>query len=507
MAALVATLGCGSSSSSNRATRGGGGGGGGGNAVPCTFAQATGTHTSGAGAGVTQAATFFGMHLNSPQAPWPFYNNASGGTSTLPFGSQRLWDSGVAWVQVNTSQGVYDWSKFDTWLDNAASHGVTDMLYTLARTPQFYSQNPNDSTCVGSGTTPPGQCDPPLDLNSDGTGSDDVWIGWVTAAAQHSAGRKAAGQLGINYYEIWNEWNIALFWVGTPAQLVRMEQDARCVVEGPPAGLPCNPNSSFPSGTGLDPTAKIVTASAVGAHPVLDAVSTNMQTYFTTAVNGQFGGAFADAIGFHGYVGTGTSNGTPIPCPVAEDVNTVLADLNSTISANAGVAANKPLFNTEGGWSKADDEGFTDEDRQAAYLPRYLMLQQSSGINRVFWYAWDSKRLASLYNVTDGHATKAATAYGQVNAWTNGATVSAPCTESGTVWSCGYARSGGYAALAVWDASQDCTSSSCPTTAFNVPTGGYTEFRDVAGNVTALNGATTVQIAAKPILLETGALP
>ncbi len=154
-----------------------------------------------------------------------------------------------------------------------------DAIFTLARTPAWASQNPNDTTCNTTGA-----CDPPIDLNSDGSGADDAWIAWITALAQHSYDRKLAGQTGISYYEIWNEWNIAGYWNGTPQQLVRMEQDARCVVKGPPSGRSCYPGISF-SGRGTDPTADIVSPSPVGAHSVLNAVETNLATYFSTYVN------------------------------------------------------------------------------------------------------------------------------------------------------------------------------------------------------------------------------
>ncbi len=39
------------------------------------------------------------------------------------------------------------------------------------------------------------------------------------------------------------------------------------------------------------------------------------------------------------------------------------------------------------------------------------------------------------------------------------------------------------------------------------PSGGYTEYRDVTGNVTSLNGVAAVQIGAQPIPLETAPLP
>jgi hypothetical protein len=507
LSTVLGAIGCGGAGGTPTFSGGGGNnggdGGGGGSTqsvLPCTFtAPASGGNTSGAGVNTQITNQYFGMHLNSTNAPWPFF----------PFGSQRMWDAGAAWSQVNTASGVYDWTLMDTWLSEAQEHGVS-MLYNLARTPTWASSVPTDSSCIDSSSNGPGQCDPPLDLNSDGSGADDIWIGWVTAVAQHSQSRKSSGLTGFSYYEIWNEWNTNVFWnpqYATTAQLVRMEQDARCVVEGPPVGLSCNPNSIFPSGTALDPTAKIVSPSPVGAHILLNEVAQSLSLYFQTQVNGNAGGSFSDAIGFHGYVSTSSATSTAsVPCPTAEDINTVIADMNTTLAEFPSLTAGKPLFNTEGGWSKADDEGFTDQDQQAAFLPRYLLLQESAGISGVYWYAWDSKELASLYNDETGTTTKAATAYGEVLNWSVGATVSQACSASGTVWTCGFMRPG-YTGLAVWDASQDCTASSCPTTTFSVPAGGYIEYRDVAGDVISLNGAASVQIGAQPILLETAPLP
>jgi hypothetical protein len=518
LASLVGVVGCGGGSSSSSFTGGGGGGGGGGgtgNAPPCTFTQSASTTTTGAGLNTQVGEHYFGMHLNSVNAPWPFYD-VGGSQTALPFYSQRLWAAGVDWAQVNTASAVFNWTgapeNMDTWMSDAEAHPPVDMLYTLAYTPTWASSQPNDTSCSNA-SKGPGECDPPLDLNADGSGTNAIWIAWVTAAAQYSKAEKDAGAPGFSYYEIWNEWNSSVSWnpkYGTTAQLVRMEQDARCVVEGPPSGMSCNPNSTFPSGTNLDPGAKIVSPSPVGAAAGdnLGQVGSSLNTYFSTKVNGYAGGSFSDAIGFHGYVGTATTTGTnAVPCPTPENVNIVMADLNTTLASFPAMAG-KPLFNTEGGWSQAPSEGFTDPDRQAAFLPRYLLLQESDNVSRVYWFAWDSKTDSSLYDVTPpGQVTIAATAYGEVYKWTDGATVGQACTASGTVWTCGFTRPGGYLAKAVWDASQDCTASSCPTTTFTVPAG-YIYYRDVGDdNETSLDGATTVQIGAKPILLETAPLP
>ena len=398
------------------------------------------------------------MHLNSEVAPWPFYD-VSGSIVTLPFASQRLWDAGIAWSQVNTSQGVYDWTtapqNADVWMSDAQAHQPLDELYTLARTPTWASSDAGDTSCIDSAENGGGQCHPPVDLNTDGTGTNAIWIAWVTAAAQYSKAKKDAGEPGFSYYEIWNEWNSSVSWLGTPQQLVRMEQDARCVVEGPPSGKSCYLTSVFPGGTAIDASAKIVSPSPVGAHPMLDAVSDSLQTYFSTTVNNYPGGSFSDVIGFHG-CRTGTkSTTTALPCPTPEDVNTVIADMNTTLASFSSITAGKPLFNTEGGWSEADVEGFTDQDRQAAFLPRYLLLQQSADVgSRVLVRVGQRRGCVRLYNDTTSQATLAATAYGEVNQWTVGATVSKACGATGTVWTCGFTRPGGYTALAVWDASR-----------------------------------------------------
>lgn len=423
-------------------------------------------------------------------------------TVTVPYGGLRLWDTGTGWAEINTSStdfqnGTFDWTNLDAFV--SAKPANVDLLYNLARTPTWASSGPSDSNCdyasIGGG---PGQCHPPVDLNSDGSGTDQDWINWVTAVATRYKGQ-------IKYYEIWNEWNIQLFWVGTPAQLVRMEQDARCVVGGPPTGKTCNPNSTFPSPPGIDPSAQIITPSPVGAATDLNSVASNLTTYFGTTVGGNAGGTFADIIGFHGYVGTTSSSGM---CPQPENVNTVVDDMASVVNGTAGEAG-KPWFDTEGGWSQAPAEDFTDPDRQAAFLPRYYLLQASLGVDRAYWYRWDSGQTygGSLWT-SSGGPTPAATAYGEVSKWIVGATLTnacAPVSGGSSVWTCGFSR-GSYKALAVWDAGQDCLNGSCATTPFNIPSGGYTMMRDVAGNETTLSGSST-PIGAKPILLETGKLP
>ncbi|PYX50207.1 MAG: hypothetical protein DMG79_06500 [Acidobacteria bacterium] len=481
--ALAGAISCGGGSSN----RPGGGGGGGGGGADCKLPLPVNSSPSAqGGVGKQVPSTFMDLHVGSS-------NLVS--TVTVPYGGLRLWDTATGWAQINTASGVYDWSNLDGFV--SALPPGHDLLYNLARTPAWISKNPSDTTCSYSTSAEggPGQCQPPSDLNSDGTGTDAAWIKWVSAVASRYKGQ-------IKYYEIWNEWNAKVFWVGTPAQLVRMEQDARCVVDGPPAGSSCNPGSTFPSGTAIDPGAKIVSPSPVGAAgSMLSSVKDNLNTYFGTSVSGHAGGEFADIIGFHGYVSTGKS-GT---CPVPEDVVTVIDDMNSAITSAPGETG-KPWFNTEDGWSKAAEEGFLDQDRESAFMARYELLQWSMGVDRGYWYRWDSTvgYQGALWTNSTG-PIQAVSTWDEVSKWMVGATLSTACTVKGTVWQCGFTRSGGYAALAVWDSSQDCLKTNCPTTAFTPPAGGYTLYRDLTGKENSISGS--VLIGAKPVLLETSKLP
>ena len=60
---------------------------------------------------------------------------------TLRYGSLRLWDAGVTWPDIETSPGVYDWSRLDALVSAAQEHGV-EVTLVLAMTPSFYGPAP-----------------------------------------------------------------------------------------------------------------------------------------------------------------------------------------------------------------------------------------------------------------------------------------------------------------------------------------------------------------------------
>ena len=414
-------------------------------------------------------ATFFGMHINWASTPWP----------NVPVGSQRLWDTETGWSQINTAAGVYDWTTLDARV-HAALAANADVLYDLARTPGWAQCSNSDTSCGSgdrtiicnyanmTGEAGPGQCFPPNDLKTDGSGTNQHWVDWVTAVATRYKGQ-------IKYYEIWNEPTISTMWQGSDAQLVRMTQDAHCII----AGTGCSSQSTYTQ-TGIDPSAGVTTPAFVSAPGGLD-VGPALDNYLNAG-----GGPYVDVIAFHAYVAY-LSHQPELVVSETASVQSVMASYSQQ---------NKPVFNTEGGWGA--QKSMPDPDLQASWLARYHILQQSSGLARSYWYSWDGI-VTPLWSKTGGTEAGGAT-FGEIQNWLVGATLSSACSSQGTVWTCGYTRTGGYQALAVWDTAQSCNAGTCTTSSFTIPAG-FVYSLDLTGIKTQLSGS-TVQIGLKPILLE-----
>lgn len=417
------------------------------------------------GRGYTIPASFSGMHINLQSTPWP----------AIPVGAVRLWDSNTGWAQIETANGTYDWSVLDTRVNQALAAGA-DLLYDLARTPTFAQCSATNKRCgsgvpvtcsYGDGGTGAGQCYPPNDLNVDGTGANQYWIDWVTAVATRYRTR-------IKFYEIWNEPDITGMWQGTNAQLIRMEQDAHCII----VGTGCSTLSHY-SQTGIDPSALITTpafTSTTSGTTVANATSAYLQAG---------GGAYADVIAFHGYLGKDK--------PAEYFLNTFAAMQNAMATASQ---QSKPLFDTEGSWGSTP--WIYDPDQQQSWLARYMLVQQSAGIRRFYWYSWD-KGTNPLWSHSSG-ISPAGIAHGQVSEWITGATLTTPCMNIGTVWTCSYTKPNGYQSMAVWDTSQTCSGGVCSSSSFKVPSG-YTYWQDLDGNKNRIS-TTSIRIGLKPILLE-----
>jgi hypothetical protein len=377
------------------------------------------------------------------------------------------------WNAIETSSGVYDFSRLDTRLADAQAEGV-DVLYTIYATPTFHSATPTDSSCSEAVAA----CDPPSDVNADGSGTDAAFIAFVTTLVNHAGTQ-------IPYYEVWNEANITSEWNGTWAQLVRMAQDARATI------------------LAVNPKARILSPS-FGELPFASAAAKEA-AYLATAVNGTTGSQAADIINFHGYVVTPS-----LPVPIAEyetvNLNNLRAALTSTDLA-------KPLWDTEWGYSV----GTGDPDLDSAFVVRHLLIQAGQGVARTYYFDWDGNNEEALWSTTltdclnsgtanaGGYLCETGAAYQQVESWLAGATMPTPCTgpmpPATGVWSCPVLKPGGVQALAVWDTSKTCSGGSCTTSTYGYDVRYTRYFTAASGSSSPLSGG-LVQIGAKPVLLS-----
>jgi hypothetical protein len=429
-------------------------------------------------------AQYFGMHLVKNQ-PWP----------TVSFGSLRLWDTDTRWQQMNPASGVYDFSTLDAYLALAHTHAGLDVVLVLGGTPNWISSDPANAVCDYAGTAT-GSCGPPSDLNSDGTGTDQAWRSFVYQLATHVTGLSSDIYSRVAAYELWNEFTRNTeSWTGTHAQMVRMAQDAYCILKGSGTIMAtserCVAQEFHVMAVGLAPLALVVSPSAQSSGADVDVLGDYFSTIDATAAT--------DVIATHNYTYTNGCCASP---------ETLRAQWSALRAALPAIASELPVWSTEGSWGDTALRE-PDLDMQSAYVVRAYLLGWSLGYRRMYWYAWGNSwgRLWSQSGVNGcrdggsgtGCTSPATQAYAAVYSWMVGNIMTRPCTAAGSIYSCQLTRPDGTTMLAVWDAAMSCVSGFCSRSAYAVPPG-YGSYLDLTGarhNVRSRS----IWIGAKPILL------
>ncbi len=366
---------------------------------------------------------------------------------SVPFAGLRLWDTSAVWPKLETDAGVYDFSALDAWLAEAKRLNV-DVVFTFGRTPEWATSGSPDSGC----TYGPACNLPPSDIAS----GDTILKNFTTALVNHSLASTTAH---IKYYEIWNEPDLHGTWAGTPAQLVTMGKDIASIVHA------------------LDKTALVIgpspsTGNQFGIHFLPD--------YYDAG-----GAPNQDIVGMHGYVYTGGVFST-----VPEGIVDTIDQLKILMSAND--AGNLPIFFTEGSWGGAPNNASMTDDEKVAYLARDYLYMWMNGIDRFYWYAWDTSTFGTLES--GGVATPAGNAYGILESWLVGSTHAANnCTkDANATWTCTLTQDSGSPALILWNA--NATHSESVPASFTR----YLTLDDATSHAIAANAVT---VGAKPILV------
>ncbi|HEV2176693.1 MAG TPA: hypothetical protein VGW33_05785 [Terriglobia bacterium] len=459
---LNISCGGGSSSQSQVFTPVGGGGGGTGGT------GGTGPGSSGSGGGgVEIPPTFFGMTIPAGGQDFP-------PSGSVPIGALGH-PSTLAWGFIEKSQGTFDFTAFDTYVNDAVqhglvdSHGVAQVTITFGDTPQWAAADTSNCTAFTATVVCPS---PPAKLSD--------WTNFVQTVISHYNGTTAPH---VKYYELWNEASSGNFWTGSIQDLLNLAAIAYPIIH-------------------QDPFSQLLTPSVSG--PAEGSGSNNGLTYMTSYLQAG-GNKYADGGTFHGYVAK--TNGAsisqfPLPeqsstpsCASGQDcfgsVITKQTAFRQLFDSNG--LKGKPMLDTEGSWGV--NANLPDANQEAAWVAQWFILQAAyyPQITQAVWFTWGSPAGSGQLESSPGVPNTAGTAYGQVYNWLVGATFTGQCSsDSNQTWTCPITRSGGYQALVVWNENGNFSYS--PSTA-------YKQFRDLAGNVSALSGG-PITIGTEPFLLE-----
>jgi hypothetical protein len=338
----------------------------------------------------------------------------------------------------------------------------------------------------------------------------------------------------IGYWELWNEFYRSntlqpgykmtpMSWRGTYAELARMAQDMNCIITGRVQTITTNNNESCAdvlASVGLsapvDPSATIVSPSGMGTNAL--GGLTVLQNFLYCSNNppksaycttGSTGADAVDIINVHVYVEHE---------PIESTWQTNVSNLQTILQVQE---RGKSMMMGEGSFGDPLDEAsnaFKDPQSQASFVARYGLMAWSLGISNMYWYAYDATlptpgRGFGVLMVPDGKQgceqpggciTPAGTAWQQTYNWMVGATMSTPCSNQGTIWTCGLTRTNpsAYQAETIWNNSSKyyCSKEICPTHEVGMPTI-YTQYRDLAGNTMQMQN-NTAPVGSLPILLE-----
>lgn len=403
------------------------------------------------------SASYFGQHMEyiggfvaTPATPFP---TASQGGQ---FGTFRLWDTAY-WASIESSEGQYNWSVVNGIAGILEPKGV-DMIFTFGHLPAWASANPTGNCSPASA----GSCYPPTDAN---------WTAFVTQTVEHNCGT-------IKYYELWNEANLKYFYNGTVAELVHLASLAYPIIK----------SSAYCSVGGTNPNHVLM--------PSINDLSSGSINWLDSYLAAG-GGAYADIGAFHGYSLSTTTPGYVLDSQLVSWVANYRAQL-------AAYGLNLPIWNTEYSWGETDSFPISTigEPARQGFIAQTMLLFAASGVSRSVWYMYDACDWGTMYGPNCGTppnddkqkgARITATAYGSIQTWMIGATLTG-CTVTGNTWVCGLTRTSpaGYSAQAVWSQTGKGT--------YTVPSGTI-QYLDLNGNVHKVSG-TTVQITNLPILLE-----
>lgn len=319
--------------------------------------------------------SFFGMNsgnaIGTNPDPWSYtYQPLKG----LTYGIARSHDArAIDWANIEASAGVYRYDNFDRWAATQKNNGQ-ELLFTVYKTPIFYSSNTSKPSPYGNGYGMP-----PTDMSK--------LVNFVTDLASHSV---SIG-IPIKYWEICNEPNFlgsfagvgARFWGGTVADLSVM---CRLVNQAVKAIIP-DAKIISPACTNWDNVNVLVEGSSSTSAPLASDVATTYELAMMAASDGA-GGTMKDWIDFVGCHLYGSDSGS---YSLVNRINSIKSAMTT-----AGISGKKP-FDTETGITLSTS--FSDY-RQYADLARYYVTCLAMGFEAACYYQIGRPELSIGYSLS-----------------------------------------------------------------------------------------------------------
>lgn len=494
-------------------------------------------------------SNLWAMDINTTSTAAP--NIPAAPTPSRPFGVMRIHDDGANLADIfgmtatgtcNTSTHIYtgcNWTAFDHWVSLAQTGSYT-LMYAFHKTPNFagtYTSSPPDDAddiAMIDAIRNRGGCTAIVQ-----TGCIKYWEIWNEP--NNDPGTLSSTSSGTPY------------WSGSIENLIHhaglIVQEVKTVSNGGVNGVDPNAVIVAPGAAGFGDYTNLAGGMNVSGgcthwgngNQFPEAFICEYLRRTGSGVGDLTGAAYTDVVSQHSYPNGGGAGGSLSTISEAGLVShlggtqTALGDNGLTLCAHGtqGTAGGpcRSLFSTEDGWgqvtvasvgyprigpdatnsSQISGSGLTGSFRndQAAFLFKRFQIMWTEGVDLSVWYGWDFQNgwgmllctgantpigcdLASSGQGSYPYQNPAATAYGAMQQWMIGKTMSTPCSEDGNqTWTCFWTGPYYYKAQAIWNSNQSGVLTSIS---------GYPRQRDYLGTITSFPGTITPNWY--PVVLE-----
>ncbi len=283
----------------------------------------------------------------------------------------RLWDTRTTWASLEPDKGNWKFDALDELVRIAISNNKK-LILTLGQTPAWAAKYPKRKSVYGGVHT----TSSPRDLND--------WENYIRMVGTRYKGK-------IDFFEIWNEPDLYMFYTGTIDELVKMSEIAYNVLKE------------------INPDCKILSPSITGWMGIPFGIAW-LDLYLMAG-----GVKYIDIIGIHLY-----NDDYYKP----EYNRGFISSVRSVLKKNkTGI----PIWNTEGGYYNPT----TAIENRPGIVARMIIINRLLGIDVFCWYAANNLRFGTLCNRETNEKYSSGVSYDNILRWLSGGTVFSVTCELG----------------------------------------------------------------------------